>query len=152
MPGAPKPATNWKRVITIAAIFVMLVIPTRDGMLMAILAVGGRLAYKHIKKMNDDADRRRAANQPTPKDALRLGEDWLGMPVFLTDRQLAAHGLILGATGSGKTTSLLAILCDEIVRGAPVIAIDLKGSPQFIEQLRAALSAGTRSRTVTRQN
>jgi conjugal transfer pilus assembly protein TraD len=126
--------------ITIVAVFVMLVIPTRDGLLMAILAVGGRIAYKHVKKANERAAHQRAANQPTPKDALRLGEDWHGLPVFLTDRQLAAHGLILGATGSGKTTSLLAMLCDEIVRGAPVVAIDLKGSPQFIEQLQTASS------------
>ena len=59
-------------------------------------------------------------------------------PVWLTDRQLAAHGLILGATGSGKSTSLLSVLCDEIERGAPVIAVDLKGSMQFSQQLAAA--------------
>ena len=73
-----------------------------------------------------------------------LGSDPQGRPVPLTDSQLAAHGLLLGATGSGKSTSLLAILCDEITRGAPVVAIDLKGSLQFIDQIAQAAQAAGR--------
>ena len=71
-------------------------------------------------------------------DRLLLGTDPQGQLVIVTDSQLAAHGLILGATGSGKSTSLLSILCDEITRGAPVVAVDLKGSAQFTEQLQTA--------------
>ena len=33
---------------------------------------------------------------------------------MLTDEQLAAHGLIVGASGSGKTTTRLSILVGEI--------------------------------------
>jgi type IV secretory pathway TraG/TraD family ATPase VirD4 len=77
-------------------------------------------------------------NTPPPIGSLRLGHDPQGRPVFLSEQQLAAHGLILGATGSGKTTSLLAILCEEIQRGRPVVAIDLKGSQSFADQLAHA--------------
>ena len=78
-----------------------------------------------------------------PDDALLLGSDLQGGPVMLGRRQLGAHGLILGASGSGKSTTLLAILDDHVRVGAPVVAIDLKGSPSFEAQLRrAADSAG----------
>ncbi len=66
-----------------------------------------------------------------------------GGPVVLTDGQLSAHALILGASGAGKSTTLLRILTDTIRRGLPVVAIDLKGSPAFVAALGdAAASAG----------
>jgi conjugal transfer pilus assembly protein TraD len=74
-----------------------------------------------------------------------LGRDERGKPVHLADRQLAAHGLIVGASGAGKSTTLLSILTDRIARGMPVVAIDLKGSPAFSDELqRAATAAGRR--------
>ncbi len=79
-----------------------------------------------------------------------LGREPSGEPVRLTDRQLSAHGLILGASGAGKTTTLLAILTDHIRRGRPVIAIDMKGSPEFARVLAdAAAAAGRRFRAWT---
>jgi conjugal transfer pilus assembly protein TraD len=82
---------------------------------------------------------------PPPPNALALGQDSHDQLVYLTDDQLAAHGVILGATGSGKTTTLLKIICEEIVRGRPVIAIDLKGSRSFAMQMQAAASAARRT-------
>jgi conjugal transfer pilus assembly protein TraD len=74
-----------------------------------------------------------------------LGADSRGNPVHLGDRQLAAHGLIVGASGAGKSTTLLGILTDQIARGLPVIALDLKGSPGFAHELeRAGAAAGRR--------
>jgi hypothetical protein len=58
---------------------------------------------------------------------------------------LAAHGLILGATGAGKTTTLMRLLGDRIERGEPTVVIDLMGSPGFAAQLRAAAESGGRS-------
>ncbi len=66
-----------------------------------------------------------------------------GAPVVLTDRQLQAHAVIMGASGSGKSTTLLKILTDQIARGTGVVALDMKGSPTFaLELARAAKAAG----------
>jgi conjugal transfer pilus assembly protein TraD len=80
-----------------------------------------------------------------PAEGVRLGvEQRTGRSVVLTDRQLSAHGLIVGASGAGKSTTLLAILCDQIRRGRPVVAIDMKGSPAFAGQLADAAAAAGR--------
>jgi type IV secretory pathway TraG/TraD family ATPase VirD4 len=80
----------------------------------------------------------------TPAPAgIELGRDSRGRPVAITERDLSAHALILGASGSGKTTALVTILEQQIRRGAPVVAIDMKGSPMLALQLaRAAAVAG----------
>ena len=86
---------------------------------------------------------RRDDQRVDQSDQIRLGTDRSGRPVSLEDRELTAHGLILGASGSGKTTALLSILDQQIRRGVPVVAIDLKGSPGFAAALaQAAAEAG----------
>ncbi len=80
-----------------------------------------------------------------PAGAVRLGRAVDGRALHLTDDQLAAHGLILGASGAGKTTTLLRILTDRIERGQPVIAVDLKGSPAFAHALAEAAARAGRS-------
>jgi type IV secretory pathway TraG/TraD family ATPase VirD4 len=64
-----------------------------------------------------------------------LGVDEDGRRVHLGDDQLSAHGLILGASGSGKTTTLLRILGDRIAAGQPVVVLDMKGSPAVTDAL-----------------
>jgi len=73
-----------------------------------------------------------------------LGVDARGERVALTDQQLSAHALIVGASGAGKTTTLLTILTDQIRSGCPVIALDLKGSPAFARELAGAARAAGR--------
>jgi hypothetical protein len=76
-------------------------------------------------------------------DAVQLGVDRGGDLVTLTDEQLSAHGLVLGASGAGKSTTLLTILADRIARGRSVVVLDMKGSPAFAADLeRAAGAAG----------
>jgi GTPase SAR1 family protein len=82
--------------------------------------------------------------QPQP-GMLLLGQDvQTGEAVHLSDAQLGAHGVILGATGAGKTTTLLRILEDQVARGRPVVAIDLKGSNSFGQRLNDAAHAAGR--------
>jgi conjugal transfer pilus assembly protein TraD len=79
-----------------------------------------------------------------------LGRDHAGHQVALSDRQLEAHALIVGASGAGKTTTLTTILAQQIGRGRPVVAIDMKGSPAFEAELAAAASAAGRRLIVWR--
>src|SRR5579884_1568711 len=79
-----------------------------------------------------------------PEDGLVLGTDSRGGPVWVSERELSAHGLIVGASGAGKTTTLLRILSELIARGRPVVALDLKGSPQFAQSVAAAAALAGR--------
>ena len=82
--------------------------------------------------------------------AVPLGRDAHGRTVTLDDRQLGAHALLVGATGAGKSTTLLTILTDRIARGDPVVAIDMKGSPAFAATIaHAARAAGRELRIWT---
>jgi type IV secretory pathway TraG/TraD family ATPase VirD4 len=102
--------------------------------LVVIGMVGLRIHYSYYAKHRTEA----AAQLLAQPDLVTLGTGRDGDPVVVNDAQLSAHGLLVGATGSGKTTSLLKILCQEIERGRPVIAIDLKGSSSFAGTIRAA--------------
>jgi len=83
-------------------------------------------------------------------DAVPLGRDARGRPVGLSDLQLGAHALVVGASGAGKSTTLQTILADRISRGHPVVAIDMKGSPSFAQALAIAChDAGRRLRVWT---
>jgi conjugal transfer pilus assembly protein TraD len=75
---------------------------------------------------------------------IMLGREDGGAPVTVAESQLGAHGLILGASGAGKTTTLLTVLDHQIARGRPVVAIDLKGSADFAARLGGAAAAAGR--------
>jgi conjugal transfer pilus assembly protein TraD len=81
---------------------------------------------------------------PAPSDAIALGRNQHGGQVTVTERDLSAHGLILGASGSGKTAMLTRILDQQISRGRPVVVIDMKGSPAFAARLAEATAAAGR--------
>jgi hypothetical protein len=84
------------------------------------------------------ARRLRARSARLQPGAVRLGRDASGRAVGLSDLQLGAHALVVGASGAGKSTTLQTILADRITRGHPVVAIDMKGSPSFARALAVA--------------
>jgi hypothetical protein len=86
----------------------------------------------------------RVRTRGKPADAIVIGRDGSGRETWVTERELASHGLILGASGAGKTTTLLTILTQLIERGRPVVAIDMKGSPSFARSLKQAAATADR--------
>jgi conjugal transfer pilus assembly protein TraD len=129
----------WHRYWALPAFVGLLLAPAPWG---AIVAVGAGAAFT-VWRAGRAAAARRAAASARHHAAVALGPDPRGRAVTLSDHELSAHGLILGASGAGKSTTLLRILSDQIARGRPVVAIDMKGSPAFAEVLgQAARAAG----------
>ena len=139
---SPPPFMRSRRLMWPAVGFAALMLaPAWVPVAVGVLLVGGRLlrlAIKHAQRP-DSGSARRASNA----GGLPIGVDRSGSRVAVPEEALAAHGLILGATGAGKSTTLLTLLTEQARRGCPVVAIDLKGSPTFAAQLRqAAATAG----------
>lgn len=110
----------------------------------AILAFVGVAGAAGTARVAIAARERRAARKASGGRTLTLGVRPGGEVVRVSDDQLSAHGLILGASGAGKSTTLLTVLTDRIARGLPVVAVDLKGSPAFARELQAAAAAAGR--------
>ncbi len=139
-PAAFRPAPR-RPYWALLALVALLLLPsgTADAVLTGALVVASAVLLRAAA----GAGRRHTAAAQN-ESAVVLGSDSAGAPVVLADRQLSAHGLILGASGAGKSTTLLAILVDHIRRGRPVVAIDMKGSPAFAQTLAHAAAAAGR--------
>jgi hypothetical protein len=138
MTPAPRPQRRpyW----TLVAFAGLLALPLGWGMAVLGGVIAARLAWSVYRGRVARRGRARTAARP---GAVRLGTDPRGRPVVLGAEQLAAHGLIVGATGAGKSTTLTRILSEQIAQGGEVVALDLKGSPAFAAQLeQAAARAG----------
>ncbi len=119
----------------------LMLAPAWAALALGVIAIGTRLVAGEVR--NARARDAEIAARAADSGALPIGTDAAGRSVLVPEQALAAHGLILGATGAGKTTTLLTLLTQQIRRGRPVVAIDLKGSSAFAGELRAAaLSAG----------
>jgi conjugal transfer pilus assembly protein TraD len=150
IPSPPRPARPpyW----TLPALFALLAVPlpVAIAVLAGAVAVSlGVAAARGVRTRSEDA---RASAEPGQVALGRIaaGERQAGRAVVLGERDLGAHGLILGATGAGKSTSLLRILGERVRAGAPVVALDLKGSPAFERALREACQAAGRPLRVWR--
>jgi conjugal transfer pilus assembly protein TraD len=124
---------------TLAALAAALVAPAAWGTAVLIGLAVAFTAYRAARSLAA----RRATVGRAGEEPILLGTTSAGRRVWIGEHELAAHGLILGASGAGKTTTLLAIVSEQIKRGRPVVALDMKGSPAFAASLAdAAASAG----------
>ena len=106
---------SWERYWVLPAFVGLLLAPAPWG---AVLAVGAGVTAI-LWRAGRAAATRRADSSAGRDGAFALGRDPRDRAVVLTDRQLSAHGLILGACGAGKSTTLLRILTEQIARGPP---------------------------------
>jgi conjugal transfer pilus assembly protein TraD len=131
----PRRAPYW----TLLLFAGLLTVPFGWGAAALAGVVVGRIAWSWYRERGVNSGHRAALRA----GQVALGADPQGRPVTLTEDQLSAHALIVGASGSGKSTTLLQILGEQITQGRPVVALDLKGSPSFAADLeRAATAAG----------
>ncbi len=73
------------------------------------------------------------------EDRLLLGTNRKGGVRYVPfGRHKGVHGLILGATGSGKTVTQAAIAESYVLAGLPAIVVDPKGDPMLFEVLQQA--------------
>ena len=117
-------------------------LPAGAALALILVAVGLRSVWRLVMRMQERE--RRSTERLRAGRMILIGHDADGRPVEVPERTLAAHGLILGATGAGKTTTMLTLLRDQIAQGRGIVAIDLKGSPAFATELRAAAEAAGR--------
>ncbi len=130
---------SWDRYWLVAGFVALMLAPGSWGAVVALVAGVASIAWR----VRGFAALHRSASSVGGSSAVALGTDQRGRAVGLTDDELSAHGLILGASGAGKSTTLLRILTERIARGQPVVAVDMKGSPAFARVLgEAARAAG----------
>ncbi|MGI8711791.1 MAG: TraM recognition domain-containing protein [Solirubrobacteraceae bacterium] len=133
---------RWRAYVSLALLVAALIVPFPLAMGMIATAGAARLAVG-VRRRILVARGMRAAAAGRGR-SVRLGQDLRGAAVTLSDQQLAAHALLVGASGAGKSTTMLTILAGHIREGRPVVAIDMKGSPGFARQLAAAAAGAGR--------
>lgn len=138
MEAAPEPRRQPVWALAVLPLLLILPTPLSIGLLASAFIL--QAAVRTLRHAREQAAERVAPGA----GAILLGRDRAGRPVVLEDRQLSAHALILGASGAGKSTTLLSVLGNHIQRGSPVVAIDMKGSPAFEAGLAAAAAASGR--------
>jgi hypothetical protein len=140
-------ANRWRDYLGLAMFAGLLTVPMPVAVAAGATLVAGRVAVAMRRRARTRRTRAAGAGRGA---GVVLGRDRAGRPVTLSDEQLAAHALLVGAAGAGKSTTMLAILSDHIARGRPVVALDMKGSPAFARELgRAAALAGRELRVWT---
>lgn len=70
-----------------------------------------------------------------PENGVLLGVSNEGKRAIVTDAELNGHCLLLGATGAGKTTTLLNFVESAAQRGLPAIIVDGKGDEEFVNKV-----------------
>jgi hypothetical protein len=122
--------------LLLVALVALLLAPTAISVA-ALVAGVAAVGTASFRRARGRARARSGAGQESGAATL-LGTTESGRPFRLTDLQLSAHTLILGASGAGKSNTMLTILGDHIGRGRGAVVIDMKGSQAFAREVAAA--------------
>lgn len=87
------------------------------------------MKHKNIKDIKSDKN--------GPSDGRTLGINDNGEKIVQSEKESVAHTFVPGASGSGKTTTLLTGARDSIRRGEGFVFVDMKGSTDVPEILAA---------------
>lgn len=71
-----------------------------------------------------------------PETGVLIGLSEKGQPVALSDRELNQHCLVVGTTGSGKTTTIMNIVESAVSREIPLVIVDGKGAYDLAERVK----------------
>ena len=89
--------------------------------------------------------RRRMMDIVLAGDEVLLGiDDDTGQAAGLPVKMLGRHTLVVGSTGSGKTTTATRLAMATLEQGGGLLVVDLKGDPDTITAWRAAAAARRR--------
>lgn len=84
--------------------------------------------YSHEFEESSNASIKSKVKKPVNyKNGFLIGNDENGKDVLLLEKNSNVHTLVLGTTGSGKTTTLSVLIEGAIDKGWPVIFVDGKG-------------------------
>lgn len=118
-----------------------------------IAAFAGAFKYLFFSEESEEFGKQLLAGDKVPDlikkesvDSSFLGlEQNMRIPIFLPDKVRSRHVHIMGATGSGKTESVLLNLIDQDAkRGHPIVILDAKGDQSFLRFLRSHPNAKDR--------
>jgi len=107
--------------------------------LVLLLGVLSGLLWRPVKPSQAPAGHDRPGTQVSGAGTF-LGEGPDG-PAYLSDEEVNAHVLVLGATGSGKTTTLLRFVESAVARGIALIVVDGKADPGLAGHVQALAAA-----------
>lgn len=82
--------------------------------------------WEWLRKRKNISDIKTDKNGPA--DGRTLGINDHGDKIIQSEKEAVAHTLVVGAAGSGKTTTLMLGARDIIRRGEPLLFVDMKGS------------------------
>jgi len=86
--------------------------------------------------ITDHKDPKLIEEQKLAKTRTHLGQTVSGFDDFyITDKELNAMCLLVGATGAGKTECIKTLLERPLMHGDPIIIVDGKGDPKFPNEM-----------------
>lgn len=117
-----------------------------SSILLSTFGIFGMILWDHFSKKARERKKAIDAISEEPKalllpasDRVSLGKEFtLGVSIYLPDSLRSKHVHIIGATGSGKTESvILNLLRQDVQRGLGGIILDAKGDHSFLKHLNA---------------